>query len=103
MSCLVSDVIKVHDISRALDLTATVFVLFVYGEKLLLNHKMNKPLPWYVVLSLLQSLGFQIVLKVSHLPLTSSRANVHFSNNFSGLGLYNSIQHTTEVVYSQNI
>ena len=52
MSCLASDVIKVHDISRALDLTATVFVLFVYGEKLLLNHKMNKPLPWYVVLSL---------------------------------------------------
>ena len=32
MSCLVSDVIKVRDISRALDLTATVFVLFVYGE-----------------------------------------------------------------------
>ena len=35
-----------------LDLTAAVFVLFVCGEKLLLNHKMNKPLPWYVVLSL---------------------------------------------------
>ena len=35
-----------------LTLTATAFVLFVYGEKLLLNHKMNKPLPWYVVLSL---------------------------------------------------
>ena len=35
-----------------LTLTAAVFVLFVYGEKLLLNHKMNKPLPWYVVLSL---------------------------------------------------
>ena len=52
MSRLVSDVIKVHDISRALDLTATVFVLFVYGEKLSLNHKMNKPLPWYVVLCL---------------------------------------------------
>ena len=49
MSCLVSDVRKVHDISRALDLTDTVFV---FGEKLLLNHKMNKPLPWYVVLSL---------------------------------------------------
>ena len=52
MSCLVSDVRKVHDISRALDLTDTVFVLFVLGEKLFLNHKMNKPLPWYVVLSL---------------------------------------------------
>ena len=52
ISCLVSDVIKVHDISRTLDLTANVFVLFVYGEKLLLNHKMNKPFPWYVVLSL---------------------------------------------------
>ena len=54
MSCLVSDVIKVHDISRALnhDRHATVFVLFVYGEKLLLNHKMNKPLLWYVVSSL---------------------------------------------------
>ena len=52
MSCLVSDVRKVHDISRALDLTDTVFVLFVFGEKLLLNHKMNKPLPCYVVLSL---------------------------------------------------
>ena len=35
-----------------LALTAAVFVLFVCGEKLLLNHKMNKPLPWYVVLSL---------------------------------------------------
>ena len=31
---------------------AAVFGLFVYGEKLLLNHKMNKPLSWYVVLSL---------------------------------------------------
>ena len=52
MSCLVSNVTKVHDISRALDLTYTVFALFVFGEKLLLNHKMNKPLPWYVVSSL---------------------------------------------------
>ena len=51
MSCLVSDVRKVHDISRALDLNYTVFALFVFGEKLLLNHKMNKPLPWYVVSS----------------------------------------------------
>ena len=43
----------VHDISRALDLNATVFVLFVYGEKLLLNHILvNKPLPCYLVLSL---------------------------------------------------
>ena len=51
----------------------------------------------------IQSLGFQIVLKVSHLPSISSRANVHFSDNFSASGLYNSTQHTTEVVYSQNI
>ena len=29
-----------------------MFVLFVCGEKLLLNHKMNKQLPWYVVSSL---------------------------------------------------
>ena len=49
MSCLVSDVRKVHDISRALDLTDTVFVLFVFGEKLLLNRKLNEPLPWYIV------------------------------------------------------
>ena len=33
MSCLVSDIIKVHDISHVLDLTTIVFVLFVYGEK----------------------------------------------------------------------
>ena len=33
MSCFVSDVVKVHDILRAFDLTATVFVLFVCGEK----------------------------------------------------------------------
>ena len=52
MSCLVSDVRKVHDISRALDLTDTLFILFFFVEKLLLNHKMNKPLPCYVVLSL---------------------------------------------------
>ena len=49
----------------------------------------------------IQSLGFQIVVKVSHLPSTLYRANVHFSDNFSASGLYNSIQHTVEVVYSQ--
>ena len=78
---------------------AAVFGLFVYGEKLLLNHKMNTT---FVVccIEFIQSLGFQIVLKASHLPSTSSRTNVHFSDNFSASGLYNSIQHTTEVVYS---
>ena len=35
-------------------------------------------------------------------PSTSSRANVHFSDNLLASGLYNSIQHTTEVVYSQS-
>ena len=70
---------------------AAVFGLFVYGEKLLLNHKMNKLLPWYVVLSL-------------YSPSASKLSSfVHFSDNFSASGLYNSIQHTTEMVYSQNI
>ena len=50
----------------------------------------------------IQSLGLQIVLKVSNLRSTSSRANAHFSANFSALGLYNLIQNTTEVVYSQH-
>ena len=98
MSCLVSDVRKVHDISCALDLTDTVFVLFVFGEKLLLNHSSV-----VCCIEFIQSRGFQIVLKVSHLPSTSSRANVHFSDNFSASGLYNSIQHTMEVVYPQII
>ena len=85
-----------------LDLTVAVFVLFVCGEKLLLNHKMNKPLPWYVVLSLYSPSASKLS-SVSHLPSASSQANVHFSDNFSALSLYNSIQHTTEDVYSQNI
>ena len=51
----------------------------------------------------IQSLSFQIVIKVSYLPKTSPQANVHFWDNFLALGLYNSIQHTMEVVSSQNI
>ena len=42
----------------------------------------------------IQSLSFQPVIKVSHLPSTSSeQANDHFLDNFSASGLYNSIQH----------
>ena len=72
---------------------SSLVCLFVYGEKLLLNHKMNKPLPWYVVLSLYSPSASKL----------SSKSLVHFSDNFSASGLYNSIQHTTEVVYSQNV
>ena len=83
MLCLVYyDVIKVHDVSSALDLSAAVFVLFVYGEKLLLNHEMNKPLQSVIrCTEFIQSLGFQIVLKVSHL--------FTFRTIFSASGLYN--------------
>ena len=94
--------IKVHDISHALDLTTAIFVLFVYGEKLLLNHKMNNPLPWYFVLRFYSPAASKLSVK-SHLPSTSSRASSHFLDNFSASGLYNSTQHTTQVVYSQII
>ena len=54
---------------------------------------MNKPLPWYVVLSLYSPSASKLSLK---------SLICHFSDNFLASGLYNSIQHTTEVVYSQN-
>ena len=52
---------------------------------------MNKPLPWYLILSLYSSSASKL----------SSKSHVHFSDNSASV-LYNSIQHTTEVVYSQN-
>ena len=70
---------------------AAVFDLFVYGEKLLLSHKMNKPLLWYVVLS-------------SYTPSASKLSSKSLMFTFRTISQPRACitQHTMEVVYSQN-
>ena len=59
----------------------------------------NKPLPWYVVLSY-TSPRLRNCPKSEHLPETKSRVNERLRTIWKPRDCINSIQHTTEVVYS---